>query len=168
MTAFGTAVLLSTFGQMKAITSSYLQKKFADFNEKYFGGVLPPCDMKAVDETLGLGLFLRGTKTHSPAIYIVRKPLLVKKESWKEDELDNVIIHEMIHLYVDEIMHHHMALFQHGYYFRKVCRMLKEQYGLDIKLSAYRFVEKKKPSTVFGKLRAFMRLCLINLYEHIL
>ena len=154
--------------EMRRITSSYLQSKFGYFNEKYFDGILPPCDMRAADETFGLGLYLSGTRKYPPVIYIVKKPLIAHKEEWVEEELDNIIIHEMVHLYVDEIMHRQTSLFQHGYYFRKVCRRLKREYGLDIKLSAYRFVERKKPSTPLGKLKASLRSLSISIYELIL
>ena len=124
--------------------------------------------MRAADETFGLGLYLSGTRKHPPVIYIVKKPLMVHKEEWVEEELDNIIIHEMVHLYVDEIMHRQTSLFQHGYYFRTVCRRLKREYGLDIKLSAYRFGERQKPSTLAGKLKAALRSLSISIYEMIL
>ena len=81
---------------MKNVTSSYLQKKFGDFNEKYFNRVLPQCDMRAVSDCFRLGLYLGGKKIQHLVIYIVKRPLLVKKAFWTEEDLDNIIIHESI------------------------------------------------------------------------
>ena len=63
---------------MKRITSSYLQKKFGDFNKKYFNGVLPPCDMRAVNDCFRLGLYLGGKKIKHPIIYIVKNNTKLK------------------------------------------------------------------------------------------
>ena len=153
---------------MKNVTSSYLQKKFGDFNEKYFNRVLPPCDMRAVNDCFRLGLYLGGKKIKHPIIYIVKRPVLAKKTFWTEEDLDNIIIHEMIHLYVDKIMHRQTGLFQHGYFYRKVCKRLKKEYGLKVKLSAYRFEKTKTPSSVLEYLKAFFRNFFIGLYELIL
>ena len=117
-----------------------LERRFNEYNEMYFDGVLPPCWM-IVKETPYIPAMYEGSLKKG-RIYIATNVY------WTDEKLKLVLIHEMAHCYVDKILGYH-SFFSHGRTYRKVCRMLRKKHGLRVNLweLPYRHVKgKKKPS----------------------
>lgn len=103
-----------------------LERRFREYNEKYFGGVLPPCRV-----------IIKTDKDHNvPALYLLKNPTIyfARNVYWTEDFLKSVFIHEMVHHYVKTILNYVPNFFHHGRRYRKVCRMLRKKHGLRVNL----------------------------------
>ncbi len=62
---------------------------------------------------------------------------------WTEDDLNDVIIHEMIHFYIKSILNK-TPIFSHGYYFRKIRKeIIKKGYNVSLN---YKHLKYKKES----------------------
>lgn len=90
--------------------------RFEEYNKKYFDGVLPPCKCHVIRE-----------KEHTPlGLYnpIERRGKLIghiwiaSNVDWNEEDLREVIVHEIIHHYVRMIEGHEGGLFGHNWRFK--------------------------------------------------
>ena len=119
-----------------------LERRFNEYNEKYFDGVLPPCK-----------LMIRKSEDGCPAWIVKYKKVnnkidIANNVYWTDENLKLVLIHEMVHHYVWEIMNLN-PFCQHGRTFRKVCRMLRKKHGIRVNLHELplpHFKGKRKPS----------------------
>lgn len=124
-------------------TVEYIEKKFDEFNEKYFDSKLErvPIELWTSKRTLG------------QCMYRVRRTILGKKHYYDfkirinerldmpEDELDDVLIHEMIHLRIFSKPYNDR--WTHGPVFKKIMNHINERYGRHIRIR-YRFSEEDK------------------------
>lgn len=124
-------------------TVEYIEKKFDEFNEKYFDSKLEriPIELWTSKRTLG------------QCMYRVRRTILGKKHYYDfkirinerldmpEDELDDVLIHEMIHLRIFSKPYNDR--WTHGPVFKKMMNHINERYGRHIRIR-YRFSEEDK------------------------
>lgn len=119
---------------MKA-TIDYVKRKFDIFNGQMFGGKLPP-----------IHIVLSNARTFSgQCSYRTRRTLLGKKENYDfklkvstridmdEDELDDIIIHEMIHYYIGYFQQKDSS--SHGPLFRKMMEEINAKHGRHISVS---------------------------------
>ena len=74
---------------------------------------------------------------------------------WNEEDLREVIVHEMIHHYVRMIEGHEGGLFGHNWRFKRQCKRLKRDYGLNIHIFSYNIcrIGQKKPTNAFQRFR---------------
>ena len=130
--------------------------RFNEYNKKYFDGILPPCKCHVIKE-----------KEHTPlGLYnpIERKGKLIghiwiaSNVDWNEEDLREVIVHEMIHYYVRMIEGHKGGLFGHNWRFKRQCKRLKDDYGLIINTASYNIcrIGQKKPTNSFQRFRRFI------------
>lgn len=130
--------------------------RFNEYNKKYFDGILPPCKCHVIKE-----------KEHTPlGLYnpIERKGKLIchiwiaSNVDWNEEDLREVIVHEMIHHYVRTIEGHKGGLFGHNWRFKRQCKRLKDDYGLIINTTSYNIcrIGQKKPTNSFQRFRRFI------------
>ena len=118
-----------------------LERRFKEYNEMYFDGVLPPCNIRIVKSTNRIAAWYN-FRSKVSKIYMARNVY------WTEDDLKSVFIHEMVHHYVWKILKYD-SFFSHGRTFRKVCRMLRKKHGLRVNLWEYplsHWKGEKKPS----------------------
>lgn len=121
-------------------TVEYIEKKFDEFNEKYFDSKLERVPIELWKSKHSLG----------QCMYRVRRTILGKKHYYdfkirinerldmSEDELDDVIIHEMIHLRIFSKPYYDRSA--HGPIFRKMMNHINERYGRHIRIR-YKFSE---------------------------
>lgn len=112
-------------------TKELLKKLYKEYNEKYFYGKLGKCDFSFFSKNISFLGWYCGKETckniPNDKIWI---GTAVK---WTEDALKCVLIHEMIHMYVYRIEgHKYDGIFGHGRRFRKQCKRLKKEFGLDV------------------------------------
>lgn len=130
--------------------------RFNEYNKKYFDGILPPCKCHVIKE-----------KEHTPlGLYnsIERKGKLIghiwiaSNVDWNEEDLREVIVHEMIHHYVRMIEGYKGGLFGHNLRFKRQCKRLKDDYGLIINTTSYNIcrIGQKKPTNSFQRFRRFI------------
>lgn len=134
---------------IRRVKSSLLRKWFCEYNEQLFGLTLSTCNIYVKRSSDGLGMFLNSRGSHPATIYINAIPARASLEYWTEGMLREVLLHEMVHYYVEEVIGRRMQLFCHGYKFRKVCHRLRKRYGVRVFVSGYRY--KPVPSSLGGK-----------------
>ena len=138
------------------ITKEDIVTRFNEYNKKYFDGILPPCKCHVIKE-----------KEHTPlGLYnsIERKGKLIghiwiaSNVDWNEEDLREVIVHEMIHHYVRMIEGYKGGLFGHNLRFKRQCKRLKDDYGLIINTTSYNIcrIGQKKPTNSFQRFRRFI------------
>lgn len=138
------------------ITKEDIITRFNEYNKKYFDGILPTCKCHVIMK-----------KEHTPlGLYnsIERKGKLIghiwiaSNVDWNEEDLREVIVHEMIHHYVRMIEGYKGGLFGHNLRFKRQCKRLKDDYGLIINTTSYNIcrIGQKKPTNSFQRFRRFI------------
>ena len=128
-------------------TKEDLERRFKEYNEKYFDGVLPKCHVTTTTVRGCNGIYVHTKKKST--IYIGRYAY------WTDETLKLVLIHEMVHHYVYMVIQPKHYVFPHGRIFNKVCETLRKKYGLHVKvteLPILYYYKEKIPTTYLGKL----------------
>ena len=146
----------------RQLRPAVLRNWFCDYNERYFDSVLPTCDFSVVKSCGYLGLFQSAKGSRQAEICFPSRPVWTGRDEWSEQMLREILIHEMVHYYVEEIIGRHLMMFAHGYKYRKVCRRLRKRHGVHVHISAYRY--KKTPSSFRGKVARLVLKGMDNLF----
>lgn len=110
---------------MIEITKADLRKRFEAYNQLYFKGRLKTPVFKFITAKSPYGSC--HTKKDRCEIW------MSKYTKWTDETLKNVLIHEMIHQYVYEVLHGcKYTLFPHGIRFCYVRWRLNKKYNLKI------------------------------------
>lgn len=113
----------------------YVQQKFREFNVTMFDGRLPepPISITNAKTYLGVCAFRKHRKWHGRLEYSDFKIRISRRFDLPQDEIDDTIIHEMIHYYI--------ALFSpadmpgHSTLFRRMMADINERFGRHISVS---------------------------------
>ena len=113
---------------MNRITKDDIRTRYKEYNRLYFRNQLRHCDF-SVQKMWCLGMYTHKKEKDG----IIKGHIWITTDvDWTEEDLREVIIHEMIHHYVKTIDRKWGGLFGHGRLFRRQCKRLKEAYGLNI------------------------------------
>ncbi|MGN0237965.1 MAG: SprT-like domain-containing protein [Lepagella sp.] len=79
---------------------------------------------------------------------------------WSEEDLQDTIVHEMIHHYIRTIEGHKGGLLGHNWRFKRQCRRLKKEHNLNIHIHSCHIskIGEKKPTNLYQKIRRFFGL----------
>jgi len=117
---------------MKA-TIPYAEKKFSEFNELYFEALLPPIPIQLTKARTFLGkVTYKGVRDFFGNI-VKNKDFLMKIScsfDLPENELEDVIIHEMIHYYIAWRNIRDTGV--HGQVFRQMMTQINRNYGRNV------------------------------------
>lgn len=123
------------------ITMDLLKEKYAEYNRMYFNGILPKCKFCFIlPDSLGGYSYDKTSNGYQHRIGICKSVIY-----WDETILKEILIHEMIHLYVQHV--HHVGwdgVLGHGWRFRKQVRRLRKEYGLRIGIHPPKTVRYRK------------------------
>lgn len=112
------------------LTIDYLQKRFKEFNHRYFGGKLPPIAIRLANAKSYAGQYrcrrVGGRITPREIVISLRYKLT-------EEEFEDVLLHEMIHYAIFLSGAHHDA--PHGRIFRSEMARINKQGGRHIAIS---------------------------------
>ena len=134
------------------VTKELLKELFAEYNVTYFDGKLGKCGFSFFSKNiLYFGWYCAKEDSKGRPNDKIWIGTSVK---WTEDGLKRVLIHEMIHMYVCRIEGHRSdGVFGHGRRFRRQCRRLKRDFGLDVlKTPELEYITKRGKPKLWEKL----------------
>ena len=112
------------------ITKEAIKDQYDRYNAAYFGGELPKCRFYLIREKAGP--FGRYTRLIGRNGKMEGRIWISKQVRWNEEALQETIVHEMIHHYLQAVKGKRGGLFGHNWRFRRECRKMKKRYGLEI------------------------------------
>lgn len=138
------------------LTTSLIAVKFSEYNKLYFGGKLGYCKFMLLPKSnTAYGRYDRKIKNKKVT---ESRICLGRCIQWNEDRFKEVLLHEMIHMYVETVeCKHYDGLFGHGWRFRRQCRRLRKQYGVRVRSHIYYEYINKESSPKLWE-RILMRL----------
>lgn len=146
---------------MERLTNSTLRILYHECNIKYFNGILAHCEVCVFNDYTRIAFYNKSIRKNK----VYGKIYINKNVEWTDESLKNVLIHEMIHHYVAQVDKRYSfddltwyGLFGHGFHFRRQCRRIKKNYGVNVNIHGgdVRTKAQKKPTTFFGKLLEFI------------
>ena len=118
----------ATFAVNMEVNKAIIRDLYKEYNKLYFGGVLSLCDCHYIK----LDAFGRYTNQNGKG-----KIWITNDVDWTEETLREILVHEMIHHYVKNILGKNEYLFfRHGFRFRHMMRKLNKEFGLGITVRA--------------------------------
>ena len=124
------------------VTKELLAGRFQEYNRKYFGGALGRCRFLYLNtDVFGKYIFQDNVKDPAARSRII----IAKNVSWTEEALEEILVHEMVHMYVATILgKEHDGILGHGRRFRRECRRIKREHGLEIRIHPYHLYRLRK------------------------
>ena len=128
---------------MKA-TIPYVEKKFEEFNQLIFEGKLPklPIELSDAKTFLGMCVYKRRRTLWGKTEYYDFKLRINTRIDLPEAEVEDIIIHEMIHYYIG--YSNIVDTSAHGQVFRQLMNGINERYGRHIRISHKPSKEQKE------------------------
>ena len=119
---------------MKA-TIPYVEKKFEEFNRLMFGGKLPmlPIELSDAKTFLGVCVYKRKRTLWGKTVCYDFKLRINTRIDLAEEEVEDIIIHEMIHYYIG--LNRIEDTSSHGRVFRQMMNEINERFGRHIRVS---------------------------------
>ena len=119
---------------MKA-TIPYVEKRFEEFNQLMFDGQLPkpPIELSNAKTFLGLCVYKKKRILFGTTVCYDFKLRISTRIDLAEAEVEDIIIHEMIHYYIAYKGLHDTS--SHGRVFRQIMNTINEKFGRHIKIS---------------------------------
>ncbi|MBP5691037.1 MAG: SprT-like domain-containing protein [Bacteroidaceae bacterium] len=116
-------------------TIEYVQQKFREFNVTMFDGRLPepPISITNAKTYLGVCAFRKHRKWHGRLEYSDFRIRISRRFDLPQDEIDDTIIHEMIHYYIGLFSPADMP--GHSALFRRMMADINERFGRNIRVS---------------------------------
>ncbi len=128
-------------------TIEYVQQKFREFNVTMFDGKLPepPISITNAKTYLGVCAFRKHRKWHGRLEYSDFKIRISRRFDLSRDEIDDTIIHEMIHYYIGLFSPADMP--GHSALFRRMMADINTRYGRHISVSHRLSAEQQEQAT---------------------
>ena len=128
---------------MKA-TIPYVEKKFEEFNLLMFGGKLPmlPIELSDAKTFLGVCVYKRKRTLLGRTVCYDFKLRINTRIDLAEQEVEDIIIHEMIHYYI--LVNKIKDSSSHGRVFRQMMNEINERFGRHIRISHKPTQEQKE------------------------
>ena len=116
-------------------TQAYIEEKFDEFNRQMFGGSLPriPVELSDAKTYLGLCVCTKCRKPFGKTELSDFRLRINKRVDLPERELEDIIIHEMIHYYIGFNKLDDASA--HGPLFRRIMNTINRKYGRHIAVS---------------------------------
>ena len=144
---------------MIKVTKEYIKEVFDECNRLYFDNQLKNCKFSVLrnsPNTRSLGRCNTIKKNGK----ILGRIWIAKNVFWTEETFRETVIHEMIHLYNEQVEGSHLSFFCHTWHFRRKLKELNKKYSLHMTICSPDIycTYEKIPSTFFGKLMRRIRL----------
>ena len=105
------------------LTKWILHQKFDEYNKLYFEGRLGKCEFSFLNKiNSAYGRYDRQKTSDGKENSRI---CLGRCITWNEERLREILVHEMIHMYIETVEKKHFdGIFGHGWRFRRQCRRL--------------------------------------------
>ena len=114
------------------VNKQELKRRYNEYNSLYFGGRLGKCAL-SYNYITAFGRYIYDQKGKSTII-------ISKNVRWTDEALSDVLIHEMLHMYLGTVLHIRFdGLFGHGPIFKLMCLRLRLKYGLNTKVHYFEY-----------------------------
>ncbi len=143
-------------------TAAYVEQKFREYNAAIFGGVLsvPPIRISNARTFLGQVRYKRRRKLFGKEEKYDFTLCISRRYDLPQNQLDDVIIHEMIHYYIDTRRMSDTSA--HGRVFRSMMDGINRKFNRNIAVSA----RHAQPSEADGKAQSRLTLfCAVSLAD---
>lgn len=135
------------------ITKEQIKDLYIKYNKLYFNGVLPKCKCHVFKGRSCYGFYSYQKNNKAAGIWIAYNV------EWTEETLRECVVHEMIHHYIRTIEGHRGGLLGHNWRFRRQCRRLKKEFGINITVFGYENMLniglKRRKKTIWSKIYSF-------------
>src|SRR5574344_2528835 len=130
---------------MKA-TLPFIEQRFREFNQRFFGGKLPmlPIELSNAKSYLGLCAFKKNTSWLGKTKKYDFRLRISTRVNLTETELEDVIIHEMIHYYIG--VNNLRDRSAHGPLFRQMMNEINDKFDRHVTVSAKLTKEQREES----------------------
>lgn len=111
------------------LTKEEIKRRFDIYNVKYFGGkLIGKCKFYIFSKEVGsfgkYTYYINNDGSRTNKIYVGQSTV------WTDEKLEQIIVHEMIHMYVHTVENVKIdGLLGHGRHFKKHMRRLKKEFG---------------------------------------
>ncbi len=131
-------------------TIPYVEKKFEEFNQQIFAGKLPklPIELSDAKTFLGLCVFKHRKRENGKTEYYDFKLRINTRLDLPENEIEDVIIHEMIHYFIGYNQLEDASA--HGLIFTHMMNEINTKYGRSISVS-HKSTDEQKEALVDKK-----------------
>ena len=125
-------------------TIPYVEKKFEDFNRLMFDGKLPmlPIELSDAKTFLGMCVYKKKRTLLGKTVCYDFKLRINTRIDLAEEEVEDIIIHEMIHYYI--LVNKIKDTSAHGRVFRQMMNGINERFGRHIRISHKPTQEQKE------------------------
>lgn len=110
-------------------TADFLEKRFGDFNQTFFGGTLPPIPILLSDVKSYAGMYVHRRRTSC----MTRQIKINVRMDLPREVYEDTLLHEMIHYAIDLSGKRDDA--PHGTLFRQMMQMINKEGGRHISIS---------------------------------
>ncbi len=117
------------------VTIPYIEQKFDEFNRQMFAGKLPtlPIELSNAKTFLGMCVYQRRRLPNGETEHYNFRLRINTRIEVTEQELEDTIIHEMIHYYIG--VNHLKDSSSHGTLFRRIMQEINDRYGRHLTIS---------------------------------
>lgn len=112
------------------VTKELIKGIYNKYNKIYFNGSLKCCKFHVFASHSCFGRYTYSKKNDG----IVGDIWIAYNVEWNEDNLIEVVVHEMIHHYIRLVEGRSGGLFGHNWRFRRQCKRIKKKYGVTIRI----------------------------------
>lgn len=114
------------------LTKGMLLDRFIEYKDLYFDGKLGRCEfsfLRKNDSAYGTYIRRKTSSGNENSVISMGRCIV-----WNEERLREILVHEMIHMYVETVeKKHHDGLLGHGWRFRRQCRRIRRKHGLRVR-----------------------------------
>ena len=110
-----------------------LREKFDEYNKLYFNDKLGSCQFSYLNKNNSA--YGRYSRRKTSSGQETSRIWMGRCIAWNEERLQEILLHEMIHMYVETVKHkHYDGLFGHGWRFRRQCHRLKRWHVVKVRV----------------------------------
>lgn len=149
---------------MKA-TIPYIEEKFNEFNQAYFGGVLPMLPIRLSDAGRFLGMVTFNQRRDSVTGKMVYSNFVLKintRADFPEDVVEDTILHEMIHYFIGFQQMEDDA--PHGTMFRSIMEMINKKGNRHMTIS-HKAESREEAEQMVDKKEKYHMICVAKLRD---